>query len=359
MDWIKRNLMLVVGGSVALILLIAAIVYLFAGRAENVRISEELEMAKTELQRLLTEKPSPIEENVKLVKADQEKLAKLVSDVRARFGSAPIEKRDIAAFKKLLDDTIFELTRDAESAKVRLPTDRYNFTFEVQKSAVSFAPGSVVPLTARLAEVKAICKLLYNARVHSIDGLRRVIVSTDDREGSSDYLIQRPVTNDVAKMVRIPYEVTFSGFSRELGQVMDGMAAAPEFFVVRDVWVSPAPIVAAAAPTSNVPTVPFFPGAQPGLPLRPARPANPCCDNPPDTTDCCTPKPALPAAQPIYVVRPGAAARPASNVILNERLLRFTLSFEVIIPVSAATSVTSPASSAPPASVPASDPAGV
>ncbi len=354
MEWIKRNLILALGGALSLVLLLAGGWFLMTGQADNARVTEELEMAKAEWERLLTANPSPIEENVKLVAADQEKLSNLVMQARARFASAPVESRDIAAFKKLLDDTIFELTRDAEVAKVRLPAERYNFTFEVQKSAVSFASGSIVPLTARLAEVKTICKLLYNARVHSIDGMRRIVVSADDREGSSDYLLQRPTTNDLAGMVRIPYEVTFSGFSRELGAVMDGMAAAPEFFVVRDVWVSPAPVVVATPTPATSPTVQFVPGATGVNPFAPRRPPNPCCETTPDTSDCCNPRPVQPAVPQTVYVRP-AAARPATDVVLNERLLRFTVAFEVIVPISAATSVTTPASASP-APVAPSDP---
>jgi hypothetical protein len=61
----------------------------------------------------------------------------------------------------------------------------------------------------------------------------------DDAAGAlSDYLSDRPVTNDLA--VLTPYQVTFRGFSAEIAQVLEAFAASPNGFVVKTISVLPA-----------------------------------------------------------------------------------------------------------------------
>ena len=54
---------------------------------------------------------------------------------------------------------------------------------------VKFAPGSLGALAQQLGEVKALCEILFAAKINSLDGIRRVPVSPDDAGGTqADYL---------------------------------------------------------------------------------------------------------------------------------------------------------------------------
>ena len=73
----------------------------------------------------------------------------------------------------------------------------------------------------QLGEVKGICEVLFEAKVNSLDNLRRERVSADDSKGpQTDYLGEKSVTNELA--VLTPYEVTFRCFSSELAAVLAG-----------------------------------------------------------------------------------------------------------------------------------------
>src|SRR5204862_6259930 len=107
---------------------------------------------------------------------------------------------------------------------------------------VSFAAGSLVPLSVQLGEVKTICDVLFQAKVNSLDSLRRESISADDAnstQGQTDYISRHSVTNELA--VLSPYEITFRGFSSELAAVLAGFASSPRGLIVKTINVEPAP----------------------------------------------------------------------------------------------------------------------
>src|SRR5205814_2033040 len=122
-----------------------------------------------------------------------------------------------AAFKDQLETTISDMMHDAEKAGVGLPNApaKYDFTFKPQRSSMDFPPDTLVPLAMQVAEIKAICDILFAARVQTMVGLRRTPVAKED-EGATDYLFGRkPTTNTVASAVLVPYEIVFQGFTAE------------------------------------------------------------------------------------------------------------------------------------------------
>ena len=113
-------------------------------------------------------------------------------------------------------------------------------------------PGSLEPLSVQLGEVKAICDVLFQAKINSLDNIRRERVSDDDLKGpQTDYLSEKSVTNELA--VLSPYEVSFRCFSSELAAVLAGFASSPCGLMVKTINVESAP---AAAPTSEEPGAP-------------------------------------------------------------------------------------------------------
>ena len=100
----------------------------------------------------------------------------------------------------------------------------------------------------QLGEVKAICAVLFQAKINSLDNLRRERVSDDDLKGpQTDYLPDKSVTNELA--VLSPYEVSFRCFSSELAAVLAGFASSPCGLMVKTINVESAP----AAPAGEQP----------------------------------------------------------------------------------------------------------
>jgi hypothetical protein len=130
------------------------------------------------------------------------------------------------------------LQRDAAADNVELPP-QYTFSFTAHMTRLTFAPGSLEPLSVQLGEVKTISEILFGTGINALDGIQRVRSSPDDASGpDTDYLADQPVTADLAVMT--PYQITFRGFSPEIARVLDAFASSPHGFIIKTISVQPA-----------------------------------------------------------------------------------------------------------------------
>lgn len=242
MDWLKRNLVLVAVGVVALGLLGFGGYSLYAKYQQDAEITGALQGEMDVYNSLQQKNPYPNEENIQTAQADQKRVDEFLAASRRAF--APVtepEGLDNASFRNLLDNTISDLRRDAEKYGVSLDAfgGKYGFTFQAQLNLVQYDPKSLGPLAIQLAEIRAITEVLYRANVHSLLGIRRVAVSTNEETfGSVDYLVGKRITTDPdTGAIITPYEVTFQGFSSELAAVLEGLGGSPHCFVVKNVVV--------------------------------------------------------------------------------------------------------------------------
>jgi hypothetical protein len=256
MSWVKRNLYFLVGSAVAVLLLGLAGYYGYSKWRLNNQNLEKLNEAYRELDKLVLADPNPgndLTNNIEIARQQEAKVRAAIKKQRAYFVPIPpipnptnriVTKEDYASS---LRRTVDELQRAAEAASVTLPP-KYNFSFQAQRDLTMFADGSLPPLSVQLGEVRAICRVLFQAKINSLDGLRRERVSGDDAQGpQTDYLDMVSVTNDLA--VLTPYEASFHCFSSELAAVLAGFANEPRGYVVKALNVEPAsPTPAAGQP---------------------------------------------------------------------------------------------------------------
>jgi len=279
MDWIKRNLVFVIGAVVTLVLMALAGWYSYSGWSNNAVQRDEISKAYEELNTLYASKPAPGDgkkvDNIKLAKEQQkeaqefigklaEQLKPIPSIPRMAKGATNIANRDFSA---ALQETIALLQKEAANSSVILPP-KYKFSFEKQSSLVTFAAGSVEPLAVQLGEVKAICDILNEAKINSLDGIRRerVVGSPDDQVGpATDYISAQSITNELA--ILSPYEISFRSFTPELADVLAGFARSSYGFIVKAVNVEPAGNVLNPEAGSAVPN--YLPAYAP--PAAPAR----------------------------------------------------------------------------------------
>lgn len=270
MAWIKRNLFFVIGGIIAIAMMAGAGFYLF----ENAKLREEKKDKLTaeyeELGRLTSMRPGPGDgkktDNTKAAQEFKEQMENYISRATNAFfvdiPPIPASAGDANAisdhdFASALRDTIGDLTSLAASSSVLLPP-AYDFSFRSIKSQITFAPGSLQSLSVQLGEVKVISEILFQAKINSLDGIRRERVSPQDRE-MADYIEAASVTNELA--VLTPYEVTFQCFSGELAAVLAGFASSPYAIIVKRVAVEPASAASAASSERGMPGQ--MPGYQP------------------------------------------------------------------------------------------------
>jgi len=308
MGWIKRNLFIVVGGAVALVLLGAAGFYIYQGWSRNSTASDKLGEHYGTLQNLAQEKPAPGNEkinNTAIAKEQERQVRDWIAQAHGCFQPIPPIPADNVTsetYKNALDRTVAALQHEAGDAGVVLPP-KYDFSFTAQRPLVKFAAGSLNLLAAQLGEVKAMAGILFTARINALDGFQRVRVSEDDLTGpQSDYLDGHSTTNALA--VLTPYVVTFRSFSPEFARVLAGFANSSNAFIVKSINVQPAG-AAAAGPGDAVAGVPGrYPGAYGGYFQPPAA-----------------------AAAPATLPTVGRGGLP---VVLKEQLLRITLEVQLV-----------------------------
>jgi hypothetical protein len=269
MSWIKRNLYFLIGTVVALLLLGAAGWYGYSKVQLNTANMGELDKAYSRLKDLANQNPHPGSgnvDNVAIAKKQQEQLRDFLVKTRKYFqhiaGVPDAPKVSGQDFTAALSQTIAQLQHEATNSSVALPPD-FSFSFTAQRPLLTFATGSLEPLSVQLGEVRAICDVLFHAKVNSIEGIRRERVSDDDAKGpATDYLDQKSVTNELA--IITPYELSFRCFSSELASVLSGLATSPYSLIVKSINVDQAPAVT-MEPTATPVTI----QPQPVIPQQP------------------------------------------------------------------------------------------
>ena len=349
MDWIKRNLYFLIGSFIALALMGLAGWYLYSKWQLNNDLLAKLDEQYAELKRLSQQNPHPGSgdvDNIKAAKDQQNQLRAYVQKARECFQPCPpipvpeTGKLTSQEFSSALSRTIDLMQRNAAKASVTLPPkdssgQTYSFSFAAQRERLAYAPGSLEPLSVQLAEVKAICDVLCQAKINSLDFIRRERVSEDDQKGpSTDYIPEKSVTNELA--IIAPYEVSFRCFSAELAAVLAGFAAAPCGLIVKTINVESAP---AAPPVTEEPGMPapvpnpaYAPAPRPEeRPMSPAdRMARRYGFRPGAGGGPGRPPPPQPV-QPVYVPPPVAPAnRGGLPIALEEKQLKVTLMLDAV-----------------------------
>jgi hypothetical protein len=244
MGWIKRNLFFSIGGIIALLLLGAAAFYDFKSWRHNNNAWASLQEAYNNLHEAYNTQPSPSTDNIAAAQAQEQQLRDWIGQAKTHFAPVPPIPNPpdgvvtTEAFAGTLHKTIRDMQDEAKDENVELPSD-YSFSFAAERNLVTFAPGSLNPLASHLGEVKALCEVLFAAKINAIDGIQREIVSDNDTTGpQSDYLADKTVATDLA--TKTPYLITFRCFSSDLADVLSKMASSEHCFVVKGINVMPA-----------------------------------------------------------------------------------------------------------------------
>ena len=329
MAWIKRNLALVIGIVVSLLLLVGAGGYLGANEAQDCARDEDLAKLKVKLDSLRSG-TFPSEANIGAVRTNVTQVLKFTAEAERILATEPPKLANVS-FSVHLPRVLDEMRRDATNAGVELPP-KYDFTFGEVKG-MSRIPGyGIEPLNSRLAEMKTICDVLFKARVRGIESLQRLAAFADEPKGPDLLLDRTEQTNSLATGVNVtitPYRVVFRGFSGDLAVVLNTLSGTKEFFVVREVLVEPAGGGLGGAGIMNPGMMnpgmmnpgPFGapgPGGAPGM-LAPGMTTPP----PPGGFRPAAPKaPGMVGAQPV--------SKSSLVKILDEQPLRITLVLDVI-----------------------------
>jgi hypothetical protein len=346
MDWIKRNLFFLIGSLVALGLMGLAGWYLYSKWELNNALLGQLDEQYAKLERLYKQNPHPGSgsvDNIQAAKDQQKQLRAWIQKACQHFQRIPpipqTESGKVTAqeFTFAMSRTLDQLHRQATAASVVLPPKNsttgqtYSFSFEEQRPKLNFAPGSLEPLSVQLGEIKAICDILFQAKVNALDGLRRERVSEDDQRGPlSDYIPEKSVTNELA--VLTPYELSFRCFSSELAAVLAGFASSQGGFIVKTINVEPAAVTAVSDQAAAAPVAAYAPpppAYNPPPPVMVER-APPMGDRYGDRYGARYSPPPQPAYTPPAYNPAAAKSRGGLPTVLDEKQLKVTINLVVV-----------------------------
>ncbi|MBX3748046.1 MAG: Amuc_1100 family pilus-like protein [Verrucomicrobiae bacterium] len=266
MPWIKKNLMLVLGGLVGLVLLGGSGFFLYSESSREADINAQLEEKQNEWGRLNNLNPFPEDRNIQLVREEAERMEQLALSLRSTLHPLPApEVTDTFSLRLLIENTISELRGEAEAAGVELP-DRYAFTFQrLRDHAGQFDSNAIPRIAQQVAHISTLCRVLFNAKVHALSTIRRSAVLREEG-GTSDFLTKGPVTNNW--VIRAPYDLSFRSFNSELAEVIRGLAALGPCIAIKTLNVEPTTIRPAGGMPMMVPPgmMPVTPGMAPPQP---------------------------------------------------------------------------------------------
>lgn len=257
MPWLKKNLSLVIAGVVALVLLGGSGYFLYGKIRKAAEVKAALEAQSQELERLNRLNPHPGNNqinNIEAARKQAEQLRQLLEEFKSTFARFEYPSNlSSGEFSARLAQMIADLTRQARRTGIRLSTN-FSFGFAGIRYELSIDPKELPIHTRDLVHVHEIAQALINARVLTIDEIKRpALPKKEDSSGgvttttststssygqdnaAADYWERQPVTNELA--VLYPYSVTFAAFTPELGRFLYELSRNPHCIIPKNVAV--------------------------------------------------------------------------------------------------------------------------
>ncbi len=249
MNW-RKHMVLMVGGGLSGLLLIASLVLLVHFQREFGTVSRDLDAARTRLQQLTQRNPFPSVKNVEVTSQNLEQVKAMALDLQGMLQQAQIigEAMEPAEFAPLLERTIRQLNQRAQEAGVIFP-EGFAFGFARYTAGELPLQADVPRLVAQLRCVEALCGVLFQARVARIDTLNRELFDSATEVAGQAAVTTRSrtrVVDPVAAPVTVPPVVSNELFGAErlvvsfqaretaAWDVLNGLARNPVFMAVAD-----------------------------------------------------------------------------------------------------------------------------
>lgn len=253
---LRKNMVLLVGGGTAALLLLGTLVMLFRFQGGHREVSGQLESALSRLQQLNNRKPFPSPENIAAVEKvlDAQKSAATELQAALQRGKLTSESIEPAEFAPLLERVNKRIASRALESGVKLP-DNFDFGFSRYAAGELPAAAAIPRLVVQLKAVDAICSVLFQARAAELVSIDRMVFESDGEAAASEDVVDVPqrrrqqvagkvaatvaakvppaATNELYDVERV--NVTFLARETAAWDALNALARLPLFVVVSDV----------------------------------------------------------------------------------------------------------------------------
>lgn len=245
LKWFKKNLTLVIGATVFVLLLAGLLGWQHQKRAKQQQVEERLAEEQQRLESLRASRPFPSRENVEILRGDKTTVSELYTNLTVKIGATRVDAPLLppVEFHQRLAQRLRRLEQQARAAGVTLPESfafgfsRYVGTLPGHRIANREERDEIMVLLAKqLQVVEELGRVLMQGRVSELRYIHRVDVEPG---GSGADAVTAPIRKDPQGLyVAMPFEVQFVCGTDSLRQVLNAFTETPWLLNVRRLVVT-------------------------------------------------------------------------------------------------------------------------
>jgi len=270
--WLKQNAV-IIGFIAAFLIVLGGLIWLWQSAAsKSAEVDTTLEEQRSQYDHFSTQKPTPSQENINLLKKQREEVDHLYQQLLATVGRSQIPTQaDLrpVTFLQQMASQVSRLRQAATNNNVKV-AEGFAFGFGRYAGPPPQLPAKglsdeetknvLTLLVKQLHAIEHISLLLMSSHVEEINQIRHS--EAEPGGGNSTEAFDMPVNNDPKALYQVlPFEFQFTCTGEALRAFLNSLTASEWFFAVRSVKVvgeapsissptaSPAPATAPAAPT--------------------------------------------------------------------------------------------------------------
>ena len=252
MTFFRKYMGLLVGGAIALVLVIVVSVLLFKFRSEYARVQSDLQASLMTLERLHQRSPFPNVDNVARVRENLYELEEYLDMLLGTLSRQQIVSEDMerAAFPSEIERTVRRLRASASEKEIRLAE---GLAFGFDRYAAGNLPSQehVPRLVVQLRTVEALCSLLFDARISELVSVEREVFDVERtqeelfdpgavrRPGRAPAVVAAPATRVAPEGVeglytKERYTLTFFASDQAVRDAVNSMIESPMLMIIRN-----------------------------------------------------------------------------------------------------------------------------
>ncbi len=272
----RKNMPLLIGGVVALLLLAALGYGLFNAKGHYTEDMDALQSESRKLQRLTSRDPFPSEPNVKISDKQldiyDDYLVNLFSEMRK--GQTSIGAVDGDRFRRVLEDVLRRLFVEARNKSVVIPT-AFPFGFHRYVEGALPVAEELPRLLNQLQSVAVLCGILYDSGISELLAVERTVFERDAqmaqaiaeedtgrrrRRGEPEPEVAKSATDlyqdPDGLFTKEHYALIFRARDEAVWKLLDRLSKGSPFIVVTKLEITNAHRPAVVAPPTEAETAP-------------------------------------------------------------------------------------------------------